>query len=476
MGYNANCCARPAKLAHLSRIRHEFSPLLCSWRPHGERKIPATEGRIWAQNGVAGRCFVTNCHEMQKRQAPTWPHTIRVGNSILKVYRVAAPLAKTGWSYTLAWKQQGKRQRKNYADPAVALAEGRLKAEQLNAGFVEGAAMTREDRDELLAARRIVGPGIPLLSALDEWARAHQLTGGAILPAAEAWAARNASAVVPISLRDAVDRFIAEKERAGHEGERTYRAKLDPLVATIGAAVPLHLVTVGQLGQYLARYADGVTRNDFRKRAVTLWRWARANGHLPDGAPLAIERTMRAKERPTDIGILEPDTFRRLLAWCRAEHPGTLAALVLAGFCGIRSDEIHGKRADRSIRQTWEDIHLDRKFVRVTVAKQNTPAWRHVPLCPAAVEWLSLTPAAERAGPVCDGAALERLRVLARNAGYALPENCLRHSFISYRVEVLHDKARVAKEAGNSEREIDRRYRVPVRPATARQWFGIKPA
>jgi integrase len=412
---------------------------------------------------------------MPKRQAPSWPHTITVGNSSLKVYRVAAPRSRTGWSYILTWKEEGRRQRQNFADPAKAILEGKLKAEKLNAGFILGAAMTRDDRDELLAIRQIVGREVPLLSAVTEWARARQLTGGAILQACEAWAARNASAVVPIGLREAVDRFIAEKERAGHEGERTYLAKLDPLVAAIGEAVPLHLVTVAQLTQYLARYTDGVTRNDFRKRAVTLWRWARANGHLPDGAPLAIERTMRAKERPTDIGILGPDTFRRLLAWCRAEHPGSLAALVLAGFCGIRSDEIHGKRADRSIRQTWEDMHLDRRFVRVTVAKQNTPAWRHVPLCPAAVEWLSLTPATERTGPVCDGAALERLRVLARNAGFALPENCLRHSFISYRVELLHDKARVAKEAGNSEREIDRRYRVPVRPTTAREWFAIRP-
>jgi hypothetical protein len=58
-------------------------------------------------------------------------------------------------------------------------------------------------------------------------------------------------------------------------------------------------------------------------------------------------------------------------------HLKFLAAVVLAGFCGIRSDEIHGKRDyGRKKRQDWDDIHLKRKFVQVTIAKTNTSSSR----------------------------------------------------------------------------------------------------
>jgi hypothetical protein len=411
---------------------------------------------------------------MARKTQGSWPQKITVGNVTVKVYRVAHPRARDGFEYVVAWRGENGRTRKTFATPDVALQEAGLTAEKLNAGHVEAAGMSRGDRDELVAARRIAG-ATPVLAALEEWAKARELCGGPILAAAEAWAARNATSFAPLKLRDAVDRFIDAKEKAGHEGDRTYRAKLKPLVTALGGETLLHSITVSQLNTYLGRYSDGVTRNDFRKRAVTLWNWARDTGHLPEGAPLAIERTMRAKEEPTDIGIIDPATFKKLLAWCRAEHPQHLPALVLSGFCGIRSDEIHGKRADRSVRQLWEDVHLDRKFVRVTVAKQNTPAWRHVPLCDAAIAWLELTPKDERAGVLCESGAMEKLRWLALRAGFKLPSNCLRHSFISYRIEITHSKARVAKEAGNSEKEIDRRYRVPVTAGEAEAWFGLLP-
>jgi hypothetical protein len=217
-----------------------------------------------------------------------------------------------------------------------------------------------------------------------------------------------------------------------------------------------------------------VTRNDFRKRAVTLWNWARDTEHLPDGQPVAPERTMRAKENATKIGIINADAYAKLLEVVRAKHPEHLAAVVLAGFCGVRSDEIHGKRADLSIRQTWQDIQLDRKFLSVTCAKENTPAWRHVPLCDAAVTWLMLCP--DRKGPVCEAGAMSKVRALAHTAGHKLPPNCLRHSFISYRIAATGNKPQVALEAGNSVTEIDRRYRVPVTAAEAADWFNILPA
>ena len=52
----------------------------------------------------------------------------------------------------------------------------------------------------------------------------------------------------------------------------------------------------------------------------------------------------------------------------------------------------------------------------------------------------------------------------------------LRHSFISYRLAILHDTARVALEAGNSPEVIFGHYRELVTPEAARTWFDVKPA
>lgn len=420
--------------------------------------------------------LVFGCRMSRRPNSTT---VVRRGSVVTKVYRVRRADGRE--VFKAVWHVDGVRTMRSFATYASAHAEAAMKAEQLAAGKIEAAAyLTADDSVTLKEARRICGP-VPVISALQEWARARRLCGGALLPAAEAWAANRTPRFTSISIAMAIDLFIAAKERAGNEGERTYRSKLFPLVTRFGAEVPLESLTPRQLDDYLAQFADGVTRNDFRKRAVTLWRWARDNHHLPENAPLAIERTLRAKEKPTEIGIIDAVTYGRMLVHIRARHSEYLAPLVLAGFCGIRADEIHGKRADRERRQTWEDVHLDKKFVRVTVAKTNTPAWRNVPLCPAAIEWLMLCP--NRKGPVCEAGAMEKVRLILKEAlgdqgqklFASLPENCFRHSFISHRIALTGNKPATATESGNSVKEIDRRYRVPLSKEDGQAWFEIRP-
>jgi hypothetical protein len=410
---------------------------------------------------------------MKSPKAAKWPRRVTVGNVTIPVYRMRHETSKSGWTYVVAFMDQGSRHRQKFSEPATALDEARLKAAQINAGRVHATGMTLSDRDELRQARAMVGE-TPLLSVLREWKQIQKIAAGNGLAAAEAWAARNVTSYKPVSLGDAVDEFIRRKEKAGKQGERTYRAKLNPLVSHFTSATRLDTISSNALESYLAKFENGVTRNDHRKRAVALWRWAQKTGRLPRGVPLEIEQTERAAETATEIGIINAAKLADLLKWVRSEHPEHLAAVTLAAFCGIRADEIHGKRANREHRQLWSDIYMDeRRFVRVTVAKKNTPAWRFVPLCESAVEWLMLCE--DRTDAVCQPAALEKLRTLARKAGFALPENCLRHSFITYRIGLLGDKARVATEAGNSVGQIDKHYRVPVTPEESAAWFETRP-
>jgi hypothetical protein len=90
-----------------------------------------------------------------------------------------------------------------------------LKAAQLNAGRIEGADMTRTDRDELQAAREAVGD-VPLLAAIAEWRKARELTAGNLLPAAEAWAGPQRH--VPTSKFRSTRPFNASPSRRREQG------------------------------------------------------------------------------------------------------------------------------------------------------------------------------------------------------------------------------------------------------------------
>ena len=59
--------------------------------------------------------------------------------------------------------------------------------------------------------------------------------------------------------------------------------------------------------------------------------------------------------------------------------------------------------------------------------------------------------------------------------GFKWEANVLRHSYISYRIAILHDTARVALEAGYSPEVIFAHYRELVTPEAAKEWFRVKP-
>ena len=250
-------------------------------------------------------------------------------------------------------------------------------------------------------------------------------------------------------------------------------------------------ITTAELDGMLEKINDPVTRNGVRKRCVTLFRWCKKQKWLPEADIPAIEKTIIVRETAKRIGIISSEVFEKCLRHIRASQPEDLAALVFAGFCGLRGDEIHGKRHQgQKIRQVWEDIHIGQKILNVTNVKQNTPSWRLVPICDAAVAWLKLCPdfiktqkaagPAQNTGqpgtPVCGPNAMQSIRRSCALAKISLPRNCFRHSFISHRIAQLNgNKNQTADEAGNSVRQITKHYRVPLPKEQGDTWFNLFP-
>jgi integrase len=397
-------------------------------------------------------------------KGPRFPVSIRRGSVVTRVYRLSRGDGRE--VFTAAWNAGGRRLTRQFSSYAEAHAEASLKADQLAAGKVTAAAQFHgDDAAALVEARSLCG-GTPLVSALKEWARARDLTGGNVIAAAETWKARNTAKIARVKVPEVVAEFCRAKTKAGFNVADDHSSIFDSIKADFAEQF-IDSVSAHALDVWLAKRENPVSRNTYRKRIVSVWRWAQKRGYLPRDVRTEAEQTERAREEAPEIGIINAATWAKFLELVRAKAPADLAVAVVAGFCGLRRAEIHG--------QVWEDIDLAEKFLRVTKAKRGTPARRLVPLCDAAIEWLMLC--GDRTGPICEGVGLDRVRKLAREASpvIELPENCFRHAFISHRVAQTGNIPEVSIEAGNSPQVVVRHYRELVTKYEGQAWFAIHP-
>ena len=94
------------------------------------------------------------------------------------------------------------------------------------------------------------------------------------------------------------------------------------------------------------------------------------------------------------------------------------------------------------------------------------------------VAWL--TPHLKTSGPICPrwGRAQALFQAFDRHGkrqGIDVGANKFRNSYISYRVALTHDVAKVALESGNSPRVIQREYLELATEEDGRKWFTVFP-
>jgi integrase len=202
------------------------------------------------------------------------------------------------------------------------------------------------------------------------------------------------------------------------------------------------------------------TKNGMRIILVACGNWAEGRGYLVKGGS-PFPAMIRYKESKDAVSIFSPENISSLLA--KADN--TLRPfLALGAFAGLRMAELQ--------RLDWSEIDLVRGYVTVDANKAKTRQRRLVPISDNLKRWLMTCKRAS--GPVC---LHKRPQIAAARLceNYSWKENGLRHSFISYRLAILHDTARVALEAGNSPEVIFSHYRELVTPDVANEWFNVQP-
>jgi integrase len=225
-------------------------------------------------------------------------------------------------------------------------------------------------------------------------------------------------------------------------------------------------ITTSDIDQWLRQLGLGsVSRNSFRRRLVTLFKFAKTSGWC---RTIPAAESARVREVSEEIGILTPSELSGLLKVASEE---TIPYWTIGAFAGLRASEIE--------RLDWVDVNL--RHIRVRAKHAKTASRRLVDIQPNLRKWL--LPYRGRTGKV----APENLRVKlladrkrAADAGaltHKWPSNALRHSFASYYLARFDDAPKLALQLGHIGQDIIfRHYREVVTREDARRYWKIEPA
>jgi integrase len=390
--------------------------------------------------------------------------TVGSGDEEIKIYTLRR---KDGYpSLQCAWYELGKRKTKTFSSLDAAKLFAQQKLSSLRHEPTAASPATQRDFELIRTCEaRTKRFGLNVVSAIEEWSDAKLgMKGGSILDAVRFYNANHLG--LPTKLfKDVADEFTAAKEAAGisQAYRRSLRHYLSWLKRDFGPQ-PIADITTLQVDAWL-RAANGnhTTKNNLRRIFVTLFKWSRETGYLPQDRKTAPERAMTFNGPELAPAIFTPEELRKLVAVCPAN---LMPHIVIGAFSGIRAAEIE--------RLDWKDVLWERGYIEIKAAKAKTKARRLVPLLPNLRAWLE--PARRAEGPVCCLPNIAfRLTYLGEKTGIGWRQNALRHSYASYRLADTPDAARVALEMGNSPEKLFRHYRELVTPEAAKEWFAIMP-
>lgn len=226
-------------------------------------------------------------------------------------------------------------------------------------------------------------------------------------------------------------------------------------------------ISVSNLTGYLEQIADLYSRRNHRLTLVHFFKWCKTQGLLAAHMPTAAERTTQPRIKRKNPGILSPEDFERVLRAAETRFPKLIPYLVLGGFAGIRVAEIQ--------RLQMSDINFDQSIIHLSceITKTNTPRTAKMPA--NLVTWLRKY--APESGPAVEYSAPEIARItLCKALDIKWPKNCLRHSFVSYMIQLSRNGAELAQQCGHSMHVASAYYTALTTPDEAAAWFGILPS
>jgi integrase len=315
-----------------------------------------------------------------------------------------------------------------------------------------------------VAARKVLAPSYALHVAVSEHAQAvSQLGKSTLQEAVQFFLRHHRSDVGRMSLATLAEQFSGSRVQAGFSEKYVKNCQRHTqLLAQAFPSCFISDLSTEALDNWMGGISrfKPITKNQILKTLVTLGTWAEKRGYLIKGSN-PFSGMVRYKEPKLPVAIFKPEELQILLA---GVPKSVVPFVALGAFAGLRAAELQ--------RLDWGEIDLNRGYITVAASKAKTRRRRLVPIADNLKLWLE--PYRQESGPV---SAHNNPQAVARNhcKGFKWAKNGLRHSYISYRLAVIHDTARVALEAGNSPEIIFGHYRELVTPEAANAWFSINP-
>jgi integrase len=373
-----------------------------------------------------------------------------------RVYRV------TGWTLT------GERVRQNFTDHAAALS--RMQELEIQSANLES------------AARPVVTRLTPEQAAEAE-AAFNQLDGKPLLQAVRFFIENYREPVRKITVADAFQEFIAERESSNLRPLSivNLKSRAKELVETHGGRI-VGEIQADTLRELINKPTRGPkTRGNVRRVLHAFFAWAHKQGYAAENCAAKIAPIKADRGEPA---ILTPEQSAALLDAARTYKDGLLVPYVALGlFASLRPTEI--------ARLTWDRINFKARTVTLgsDVAKMRSK--RIVEMSDNLREWLS--PFAVAKAPIVgpnwrrdfDAVKLavgfgnpKRISKQARKEHPELKEwtqDILRHTAISFHLARCQHEGKTATWAGNSPDMVQRHYKGLVTQTQARRFWKILP-
>ncbi len=419
---------------------------------------------------------------------PTFPITIMAGSTAIRIYldplKAAGPESseegKSYASYVVSYYQGGKRIRTRHNS----LQSAKDKADSIKTAILNNdtTALTLKGEDSLIYARakNLIAPfGVSLDELAKEYVTVHEILGEISLIEAARFYDRFGKTVKEIKSIPAIVEELNANLKADGKSEyhrRDMKRRLQ--VFALAFSKPIMDVKTSEISDWVRtlkgrnKKGDEVelapkSRNHYRNSVVQLFNMARDNGYLPKGMPTEAEavKTLDVVSPANEIFTIEE--IEKVL---HSAPDRLIAPMAIKAFSGVRTEEMLNLR--------WEHVNLDSKYITLPAEVTKTKQRRLIPMAANLIAWL--IPHKKTTGRIC--ARWQRAQALfqafdrhGKRQGIDVGANKFRNSYISYRVAVTHDVAKVSLESGNSPRVIQREYLELATEADGKRWFAVVP-
>ena len=260
------------------------------------------------------------------------------------------------------------------------------------------------------------------------------------------WKNEHATFNMPVS--KAVEKFLALKTGKRKRYQYAIRNQLKKFLKFIGDTKPIGAIKTPDIQDFLdALQLSQRTKFGMRETIISLFKWARDYGHLPEQRKTEAEKLVKIEKTHGTPNVLSAEQIQTLINKVEEKY---FPWLVIGAFAGIRSEEIAPGLMSEKDPLRWEDFDWDDNVIIVRKETSKVREERGVPIQPNMAELLR--PYRRAKGPVIGNAEAPTKGCTARLGEHigGWPHNALRDSYCSHRTAITQNPHKVAYEMGNS--------------------------